>query len=116
MNTKVSLLIAVLLISGCATVPTGPGAVAYPGTGKNFDQFRADDGSCRDYALNSIGGKSPQQAAENSAVATAAVGTAIGAVAGALIGGGRGAGIGAGTGLIAGSAVGANNAQAAGRG
>jgi len=103
---------AFLAVSGCASLPNGPSVVAYPGSQKTFDQFRADDVSCRQYALDSVGGKTAQQAATTSAVESAAIGTAIGAAAGALIGGSSsGAGVGAGTGLIVGSAVGANSAQ-----
>jgi hypothetical protein len=91
--------------------------VAYPGSHKTFEQFRADDAACRQYALESAGGKTAQQAATQSAVESAAIGTAIGAAAGALIGGSSSsAGAGAGTGLIVGSAVGADSAQRAGYG
>jgi hypothetical protein len=85
--------------------------MALPGTGKNFDEFRADDLTCRDYAFLQIGGKTREQAANNAAVGQAAVGAAVGAIAGAAIGGQRGAGVGAGTGLIVGSASGAGAAQ-----
>ena len=37
-------------------MPTGPSVMALPGTGKNFDQFRADDASCRQFAYAQIGG------------------------------------------------------------
>jgi len=36
----------------CTTVPKGPSKLALPGTGKNVDQFRADDADCRQYALS----------------------------------------------------------------
>jgi hypothetical protein len=107
---------ALLILAGCAAVPTAPDVMALPGTGKNFEEFRADDMACRDYAFLQIGGKAREQSANNAAVAQAAVGTAIGAVAGAAIGGQRGAGVGAGTGLIVGSASGASAAQNAGYG
>ncbi len=81
--------------------------MALPGSSKSFDEFRADDASCRQYALGSAGG-TPSQVQENSAVKSAVIGTAIGAVAGAVIGGsGRGAATGAGAGLLMGSASGA---------
>lgn len=107
---SISLLAAALLV-GCASVPTGPNVMALPGTGKNFEEFRADDMFCRDYAFQQIGGMSREQAANNAAVRNAAVGAMVGAVAGAAIGGDRGAGVGAGTGLIVGSASGAAAAQ-----
>lgn len=105
------ILPALLILAGCASVPTAPDVMALPGTGKNFDEFRADDMACRDYAFLQIGGKAREQAANATAVGQAAVGTAIGTVAGAAIGGHRGAGVGAGMGLIMGSASGAGAAE-----
>lgn len=97
----------VLILGACAVVPTGPTQLVLPGTNKGFDQFRADDQNCKNYATQQIGG-SPQEAAADSTARSAVLGTAIGAVAGAAIGGSRGAGFGAGTGLLFGSAAGAN--------
>jgi hypothetical protein len=51
--------------------------MALPGSGKTFDQFRADDFECRQYAQLQIGGTSPNQAANDSAVTSAVVGTLI---------------------------------------
>ncbi|MBA3034701.1 MAG: hypothetical protein KKF85_02785 [Gammaproteobacteria bacterium] len=108
MRTRLLLSLATLaVLAGCASVPTGPNVMALPGTGATFEQFRADDLMCRDFAYQQIGGKAREQAGSNAAIGSAAVGTAIGAVAGAAIGGQRGAGVGAGTGLIIGSASGA---------
>jgi len=110
------LPLAVLVLSGCTVLPTGPSVMALPGTGKNFDQFRADDASCRQYAYVQVGGVTADQASTNSAVASAVVGTALGAAAGAAFGGGEGAAIGAGAGLLTGSAIGYNNAAYSGYG
>lgn len=99
------------LLGACAYMPVGPSVMALPGTGKSFDQFRADDGSCRQYAFEQSGGVSAGQAATASAVGSAAVGTALGAAAGAAFNGGTGAAVGAGAGLLAGSVVGAGAAQ-----
>ena len=104
----VACLGIVLLLSSCATVPNGPSVVALPGTGKDFDQFRMDDGYCRQYAMEQIGGVAAGRAANDSFAKDAVVGTAIGAAAGAAIGGHEGAGVGAGVGLLVGSAEGAN--------
>lgn len=116
MNAKTRVILPALLgmalIAGCASVPTAPSVMALPGTGRTFDDFRADDAYCRDYAYQQIGGKAREQVATSAAVQNAAVGTAIGAVAGAAIGGRSGAGAGAGMGLIVGSASGA---EASGR-
>jgi len=114
MKSSVSSLVAVstlLLLAGCAVVPTGPSVMALPGTGKNFEQFRSDDAECRRYAQHQIGGTDANQAAVDSGVRSAAIGTVVGAVAGAAIGGRDGAGVGAGTGLLVGSMAGTGAAQ-----
>ena len=113
MRVYLAGLAGALVLAGCVTVPTGPAVMALPGTEKSFDQFRADDVACRDYAQYSIGGA--QQAAANNANANAAGGALVGAAAGAIIGAatgqaGPGAAIGAGSGLLVGSAAGANSA------
>jgi len=103
---------AALLLAACATPPpSGPGILVLPGTGKNFDQFRFDEQECRGYAHSSIGGKTTEQAATDSAVKSAVVGTAIGAAAGGLIGGHQGAAVGAGVGLAGGSIVGSDTSR-----
>ena len=108
--TKVVSLGALLLLGGCVSMPSGPGVMVLPGTGKNFDQFRADDMECRQFASNQVGGSTPDSAAENSGLKSAAVGTAVGALAGAIVGGRQGAATGAGAGLIIGGASGAGAA------
>jgi uncharacterized protein YcfJ len=101
-------------LSACTVMPTGPSVMALPGSTKTFDQFRADDNSCRQFALSQVGGVDANQAATNSAVGSAVVGTALGAAAGAAFGGGSGAAIGAGAGLLTGSAIGMGTSQASG--
>jgi len=102
---------ALLLLAACATAPTGPSVLVLPGEGKTFDQFRADDYECRQYASFQVNGTTPDDSAAQSGVKSAAVGAAVGAVAGGLMGGHRGAGTGAGVGLIAGSMAGAGAAR-----
>lgn len=102
---------ATLLVAACATAPTGPSVLVLPGSAKTFDQFRADDYECRQYASFQVGGTTPDQAAADSGVKSAAVGTAVGAVAGGLIGGRDGAASGAGAGLIVGALAGTGAAQ-----
>jgi len=99
---------ALLLLGGCVSVPSGPGVMVLPGTGKSFDQFRADDMECRQYAGSQVGGGTPDSAAESSVAKSAAVGTLIGAAAGAMAGGHNSVGAGAATGLLFGSAMGAS--------
>ena len=100
---SITLIVA---ISGCASLPDGPGVMVLPGTGISFEQFRNDDAVCEQYAYFQVGGTAPHQAALNSGVTSVIVGTALGAAAGAALGGGNGAAIGAGTGLVAGGLVG----------
>ena len=110
MKRKTIPLLAVLALglAGCVSIPTGPSRMAMPGTGKDFDQFRADDAVCRQYALDSTG-TTPTHVQEDSAVKSAAIGTIIGAAAGAAIGGtGQGAATGAGIGLLMGALSGAS--------
>jgi hypothetical protein len=106
-------VVGALLLAACATpAPSGPGILVLPGTGKTFDQFRADDNECRIYAYNQIGGPGASQESKDKAVNSAVVGTAIGTATGALLGGGQGAVVGAGVGLAGGSAVGADASRA----
>jgi hypothetical protein len=84
-----------------------------PGSQKSFEQFRADEFECRNYAQAVLGGPNAAQPANDAAAANAVAGAALGAAAGAIIGSvsgnaGSGAAIGAGTGLLFGSAAGSN--------
>ena len=109
-----------LTVGGCAsTGPAAPSLAVMPGKGKSYAAFQKEDEYCQSSAQRAIGNQSPGEAANQSAVTSAAVGTGLGALAGAAIGSmsgnvGAGAAIGAGTGLVAGSVVGAGNANAAG--
>jgi hypothetical protein len=87
MRTRfLSLPVAVVLvaIAGCVTVPTGPTVAVMPGSQKPFEVFRADDAECRTCVCAN---RRPagEQAAMNSAAATAIASTLIGAAAGAAI-------------------------------
>lgn len=111
--TAATALGAMLALGGCVSVPTGPSVMAMPGKDKTYEQFRADQQLCQQYAQDAIGGQAQQT--QNNVVNSAAVGTAVGAVAGALVGAashnaGAGAAIGAGGGLLVGSAAGGNAA------
>ena len=110
---------ATFSLSACAVSGApGPSVMALPGQGKSFGAFQQDDIACRQYGWQQTGGASPDVAASQSVVSSAALGTALGAGAGAAIGSvtgaaGAGAAIGGATGLLAGSAIGANNATTA---
>jgi outer membrane lipoprotein SlyB len=113
-------LLLPLAVAACAVAPpTGPTVMALPKPGGNFADFQNQDAACRNFASAQIGYGSPAQAANQSAVGSAALGTAIGAAAGAALGSvsgnaGAGAAIGGAGGLLVGSAAGANNAQLSG--
>ena len=110
------LLIGVLLLGACVSMPKGPSVMVYPGSGKSFDQFRFDDVECRNFAEFQVGGKSSEDIAAESAAKSAVVGTAIGAAAGAALGGRSGAAAGAGGGLLLGSAAGAGAGETSAHG
>jgi outer membrane lipoprotein SlyB len=105
---KVLAGFVLLALAGCASTPSGPNVMVLPGSGKSFDQFRADDFECRQYAFVQSGAQAPDQAGVDSGVKSAAVGAAVGAVAGAALGRSghaavAGAGIGTAGGALAGT-------------
>jgi Glycine-zipper domain len=117
-DVRVGVLMLAALVSGCATIPTGPSVMVLPGTGKAFEQFQVDDTSCRQWALQQCG-MAPGDAATSSGVTSAVVGTVLGAGLGAAIGAAAGnpalgAAVGAGAGLFGGSVIGADAAIASG--
>ena len=99
---------ALLAASACTPAPMAPTVAVMPAPGKPMEVFQQDDGLCRNYAYNSIGGPNAQQQLNNQQLGSAAVGTLLGAGLGAAIGGGRGAAIGAASGAAAGTIYGAN--------
>jgi uncharacterized protein YcfJ len=113
---KSMLLMLLMVLSGCATLPTGPSVNVLPTQGKPFATFQTEDATCRQWAQQQMG--MPTQQTYDKNVATGAVaGTAIGAGLGAALGSasghaGAGALVGAGLGLFAGTATGANAGQA----
>ncbi len=108
-----------LMLSACATMPTGPSVNVLPAQGKPFDVFVKEDGTCKQWAQSQIG-NSTQETFDKNAVTGAVAGTAIGAGLGAAMGSasghaGAGAGIGAATGLLFGSIIGSENGQVSSR-
>lgn len=111
-------LIAVAVVSGCATVPTGPSVMVLPGSGKPFEVFQADDDVCRGWAMRQTGG-TPSDSATSTTIGGSAIGTLLGAALGAAIGAAAGnpamgAAVGAGSGLAFGTVAGASAGSAAG--
>jgi hypothetical protein len=121
MNWQRGLLVFFVLVvlGGCATMPTGPTVMVMPGPGKPFEVFAADDNACRQWALQQIGGASPSEIANQNLASGAVIGTLVGAGLGAAIGAatgdvGAGAAIGAGAGLLGGTAMATDPAYASG--
>jgi uncharacterized protein YcfJ len=109
-----AVVIAAVFAVGCTSIPTSPSTMALPGTGKSFDAFRHDDGECRQYASDTIGGQTSASAQTDSAVLSTVAGAAIGAMIGAAAGGGSGAAVGAGVGGGAGGLAGIGASQSSG--
>lgn len=108
--------VAAAVVAGCVSMPTGPSMMVLPGTGRSFDEFRADDYTCRQFAYDQVGGNTAQRAAEDAGVRSAAVGTLLGAAVGAAANGGTGAAVGAGAGMAMGGLVGTGSAEQSGYG
>jgi hypothetical protein len=110
--------LGMLMLSGCATMPTGPSVMALPGPGKSFEAFQVDDAACRRWAEYQTG-LSPNDAVNQNLATGAAAGTLMGAGLGAAIGAisghpGMGAAVGAASGLVGGTAMASGPAYAAG--
>ncbi len=106
-KAKYLLLLAPLMMTACTSVPTGPTVNVMPGKDSTFEQFKADDETCRDYAEERAG--DPDNSQSMTTLKNAAVTAAVGALAGAALdhGHGRSAAVGAGAGLILGTLGGA---------
>lgn len=106
--TAVSL-IALTTLAACASHPMGPTVAVMPAANKPFSVFQDDQIICKNYADQQVAGSA--QAANNSALGSAAIGTLLGAGLGAAIGGGRGAAIGAAGGAGAGALYGTSQSS-----
>lgn len=114
LSRKALLLVTPLLVlAGCASLPSGPRVAVMPAPGKPLDLFSMEDRQCRNYADQAIG-IAPRDAAAQNMVGSAIVGTAIGAAVGGLAGGNQGAATGAAVGMVAGTASGSSQAAYAG--
>jgi OmpA family protein len=105
-------ILVAFTMSACVSVPKGPSVTVLPGGGKSFEQFQADDGTCRQFASAQAGAEPSNEAIKQTGVG-AVIGTLLGAAVGAAFGSasghaGSGAAIGAGVGVVGGSAVGAS--------
>lgn len=120
MNLKrsVFLLLAPVLLSACATIPTGPSVMVWPAPGKPLEVFQSDDAVCRQFASLQVGVQ-PSESANKAWASGTAVWTLLGAGLGAAVGAatgsfGAGLGIGAASGAVVGAATSAGPAYGAG--
>lgn len=105
-------ILGCLALGACtSTPPNEPSVMVLPGTGKTFEQFRADNDICKQFAYEQVAGRTPEGTGVASGVRSAAVGTILGAAAGAAADGGRGASVGAGAGLALGGLAGTGTAE-----
>jgi len=102
----VSSAVALTLLAGCVTQPSGPGIPVMPGHGKSLADFQKDDDECQRFAADHVAGRA--DTANDHAILAAIIGAGLGAALGGAVGGGHGAGVGAAAGGVAGTAVGAN--------
>ncbi|HEY1962519.1 MAG TPA: hypothetical protein VGG69_08880 [Rhizomicrobium sp.] len=95
---------SVLLLTACATTPSGPMIPVMPGPNKSPAAFSADQAACEQYAANEVQGHI--QGAQNNQVANGVIGGALGAGIGAATAGSAatGAAIGGGIGALLGTA------------
>jgi len=115
---KLLMVLTVVAVCGCATIPPGPSVMVLPPSGKSFDAFRMEDSVCREWAESQAVWRANETANENLA-SGAAIGTLLGAGLGAAIGSasgnvGAGAAIGAAGGMAFGVAGASEPARAAG--
>lgn len=103
-----------LLAVGCAYAPMGPTVRAMPAQGKPFEQFRAEQDYCKQYASEQTGGQAER--ANSTAILEGVGGAVLGAGLGAAVGGGEGAAIGAAGGALAGTLVGSGSSSGEQRG
>ncbi len=47
---------AAIALGGCATPPQGPSVAVMPAPNKPFDQFQADQATCKQYADQQVSG------------------------------------------------------------
>jgi len=98
--------LAALLLGGCVLPPLAPSVQVMPAPGKPYEQFAAEDGSCRQYAGDQVAGAA--EAANANLANSVIFGTLIGAGLGAALGRGEGAAFGAATGALIGTSLGSN--------
>jgi hypothetical protein len=87
---------------GCTGVAPGPVALVMPAQGRSLAHFQVDDEFCRAFALDRLGGVSPEAAAITNLASSVIGAMGLFGLAGAVIDGSRGARIGAAVGAVTG--------------
>jgi hypothetical protein len=105
-----ALGVALLLVVGCAEMPTGPTVAVMPAPNKPFEVFMQEEQLCRGWAAHSIGQPGHDAAAQRMLSSTAA-GLAIGTLVGAVAGGHRNVETGAAMGTVMGAATGTSQSN-----
>jgi hypothetical protein len=98
------MALALPAVVGCTAVAPGPVVLVMPAHGRSLAQFKVDDDLCRDFALDRLGGVSPEAAAVAGVASTALAAMGLFGLAGAVIDGSNGARIGAAVGAVTGAA------------
>jgi hypothetical protein len=60
MGVRWGMLLGLGLLSACTVLPTGPNVLVLPAVGKPLDLFQVEEGECRTYAQQQLGGVSGQ--------------------------------------------------------
>ena len=108
---RISGLVSLSLLAGCATTPMAPTVEVDAGPNKSFDVYQQDQVTCKAIAQSDVQGEAT--AANQGAIGATLAGAGLGAGLGAAWGGNHAAGVGAANGAIAGSAYGAANSASA---
>ena len=102
--------LALILLTACAEMPSGPTVAVMPAPNKPFEVFMQEDQLCRGWAAHSIGQPGHDAAAQRMLSSTTA-GLALGALVGAVAGGHHNVEAGAAMGTVMGAATGANQSN-----
>ena len=51
---RLGVIVAAVVVAGCASAPTGPSVMVLPGSGKSIEQFQSDDARCRQVATSEL--------------------------------------------------------------
>ena len=60
LRSRIASIGIALLVTGCASAPTGPSVTVLPGDEKTLEEFQADDTACRQWASQQSGATTAQ--------------------------------------------------------